>query len=349
MEMKEISPLGALIIIAVGLVAMAVALLVYMNRSSEKILTAVIPIAVTAIAGVVLAIFVFVSEPAIEDVFPASFMYEVDSRMPAQLSETRQSVTAQFAPARLLERYPERVKDKDDELGALLYHHLLQKDLIGWIGLLYRGSWQAEILTFDGPTGRQIRFQPSASPAESSRVITNAELVTLMRGNKFADIEVAIPPQIAIPPHATLTISPPLQRSDGLVTSEILIADIFCKLSIRTEQSNWIRSIGAYESLLGVPHAYADRLATTTYIVRFKAEFRQWLSGNPEMPKYRRWATQLAKEIKAQFDEESIWRAIREQHRVVNDFRIPEPPRRRSWAPSEIARRIARLWSRSSQ
>ena len=60
--------------------------------------------------------------------------------------------------------------------------------------------------------------------------------------------------------------------------------------------------------------AEKEKLATATYIVRFKADFSRWFSGNPDMPKYKRWATQLANELKQQFDEEILWRRIKEDY-----------------------------------
>ena len=46
--------------------------------------------------------------------------------------------------------------------------------------------------------------------------------------------------------------------------------------------------------MAGISEEEHNRLATVTYIVRFSANFTRWLSGHPDMPKYKSWARQLA-------------------------------------------------------
>ena len=58
---------------------------VWMNRGSEKVITAVIPIAVAAIVAIGLSIAVFGVEPSMSEVFPTTFTYRIDTRMPADL------------------------------------------------------------------------------------------------------------------------------------------------------------------------------------------------------------------------------------------------------------------------
>ena len=165
------------------------------------------------------------------------------------------------------------------------------------------------------PTGRQLRFQPSGATPEPSKILTTEEITTLLNGNKFAGINTGMPPQIALPPRATLRITPPHREPNGVMTTgEIRIQNLFCAVSIRTEESSWMRGAGSLARLAGLSDVENQQLGTATYIIRFKAEFSRWFGGNPNVPKYKRWATQLANELKEQFDEQIIWQRTKEDY-----------------------------------
>ena len=76
---------AVLILSVSGLMTVFAFYLVWMNRASEKILSAIFPVAVAALTGVILAVFVFGGEPATTTVFPSSFQYRLPSKMPLQL------------------------------------------------------------------------------------------------------------------------------------------------------------------------------------------------------------------------------------------------------------------------
>jgi len=312
MNLKEAITIGF-----AAVVVLALFVFVLMNRGSEKVITAVIPITVAAIVAIGLSIAIFGVEPAINEVFPTAFTYRADTKMPADLPwalSWRRFNSPLFAPSQLFQRDPKLLQDPDDATGSVLYHHLLQKSLVDWIGSLYRGSWQTELLSFEVPTGRQLRFQPSGATPEPSKILTTEEITTLLNGNKFAGINTGMPPQIALPPRAKLRITPPHREPNGLMTSEIRIQNLFCTVTIRTEESMSVRGAGSLARLAALSDAENQQLETTMYIVRFKAEFSRWFGGNPDMPKYKRWATQLANELKEQFDEQIIWQRTKEDY-----------------------------------
>ena len=145
-----------------------------------------------------------------------------------------------FAPSQLFQRDPKLLQDPDDATGSVLYHHLLQKSLVDWIGSLYRGSWQTELLSFEVPTGRQLRFQPSGATPEPSKILTTAEITTLLNGNKFAGINTGMPPQIALPPRAKLRItrrpgrrSPVLCIIDGSAGLRPTVGEIWSRATVQ--------------------------------------------------------------------------------------------------------------------
>jgi hypothetical protein len=310
-----------------GVLIVASFFLVLMNRASEKIVTAVIPITVAAITGITLSVFFFGSEDAtIEEVFPASVMYHTDTKLPAELPSfllNRRSRSFFWLPGKLFEQHPEFFRDKDDQTGTALNHHLLQKALVDWLGTLYRSNWQSEIVSFESAGARTMMYGPSGSAPEPSKILDTSDIAKLLEGNKFAGIETGIPPQIALPPFAKLLITPPRPGAAGVIE----MRDRFCTISIRTQESSWAGSIGAYKQLAGLSEDDVKQFGIATYLVRFKAEFSRWLSGHPQMPKYKRWASQMVKEMRTQFDEQMLWEAAKTDYRFIKDMGIPAGPR----------------------
>lgn len=315
--------LGSLAAMAVFfLVTICIFVLVWLNRGSEKILTAVIPIVIAALIGVVLAVFVFGGEPPVTEIFPSSFLYKISNKMPADLPwvlQSRRFVPMQFAPGELYKVRPEFFTDSSDPQGTMLYHHLLQKSMIDFLGMLYRGSWQTEILHFELPGFREQRFAPVEGSTEPTKVFTATEIANLLKGNKFAGINSGISPQIAVPPGTTLEILVPHRKNGGLEQGEILLKNWFFTVSIQTVGSHWMRSAGGYQQLAGISDQDAADLGTSMYTVRFKARFSRWLSGNPSMPKYKAWARQLADELRARFDEQVIWQKTKEDYLFLKE------------------------------
>jgi len=68
MNLKEAITIGF-----AAVVVLALFVFVLMNRGSEKVITAVIPITVAAIVAIGLSIAIFGVEPAINEVFPTAF------------------------------------------------------------------------------------------------------------------------------------------------------------------------------------------------------------------------------------------------------------------------------------
>src|SRR5216683_5220959 len=171
---------------------------VWMNRASEKILSAVIPVAVAALAGLYIAVFVFGGEPATTVVFPSSFQYKLPSKMPLNLPlvlMNRRFSKSLFAPAMLFKVHPEFFNDPADAEGQSLYHHLLQRAIIDWMGMTYGGTWQVEMLQFDLPIGREGRFEPIQGASEKSEILSTEQIEGLLKGNRFADIHAGIAPR----------------------------------------------------------------------------------------------------------------------------------------------------------
>ena len=312
----------------IGLVlATAVAFyIVWMNRASEKIVTAVIPIAVAALVGIYLAVFVFGGLPPISEKFPSSHMYRIKDKIPASAGLPRvlwwrRFTSSLFAPAQLARSHPERFNDQNDENGATLYHHLLQKAIIDWMGMRYRATWEIEILNLDLPTAVVQQFQPAVDATEPSVTLSTEQIDKLLQGNIFAGIHTGIPPKLALPPGTQLKIRAPHREKAGWELGEIILKNNFCNLSIQTRYSSWQRGVGSYKRLAGLSDEDDQLLATATYIVTINTTFSRFRSGHPDMPKYESWARQMANELRKQFDEEIIWLRTKEDYLFTQQVR----------------------------
>ncbi len=273
-------------VLFVAALVLGAAYLVFINRASEKILTAVFPIVVAAIAAIFITVFVISGEPVATAVFPSSFIYQKASKMPADLPGViadRRFLPSFFAPVTLHKDHPEFFNDPADENGAILYHHFLQRAIVDWMGFYYAAS-------------------------QKSKILSTAEIAELLKGNKFADIHANVSRQIALPSDTEVNIRPPQQGSSG----EIHLKNTFCSISIKTEFYFWSAGAGAYKALGGFTDEDNARLGTATYLVRIKSEFNRWRSGHPEMALYKAWASKLTEGLRTAFDEQAHWSKAKE-------------------------------------
>jgi len=216
-----------------------------------------------------------------------------------------------FAPGALFKAHPEFFSNPADSEGQSLYHHLLQRAIIDWMGLTYSGTWQVEMLQFDLPIGREGRFEPIQGASEKSEILSTEQIEKLLDGNRFANIHAGIPPRIALPPGTRIKITPP-QTKTGLETGEILLENEFCSISIKTQFSSWFRGVGAYKRLAGITDEESDKLATANYVVRINVRFDRLRSNHPKMAMYKTWASELSEGLRRQFDEQVIWSKTKE-------------------------------------
>jgi len=137
---------SVLVLAALILATVVTFYVVWMNRASEKIVTAVIPIAIAALIGVWLTVFIFAGQPPLTLNFPAVFLYRSSDKAP-WTPPTRPMLYSLSEVPELQKDHPERMAD--DTSGATLYHHLLQKAIIDILAQHHRHAWKTDISRFD--------------------------------------------------------------------------------------------------------------------------------------------------------------------------------------------------------
>jgi len=282
----------------------------FMNRDSEKVVTTLY-LGVSALFGVLLAISVFGSEPPIRKVFSAPIFIDAKTRLPFEglpysvlpwlpAIQARDKLTADpdLIPA-----------ETTDPFAHTLYHQLLQRAIVDWLEEKYPKTWKVDVYPMNLGDLSGYTFQSREVP---SRLYSAAELTQKMAGNKFADLPGPFGAGgnygLAVPLGTTLEISPPhMDRSIGQISS-LKLQNHYCTITIETREAMSMVGAGWYRVMLGMTQNEAQQaVATNQYTIIVSATFSRLLAGHPDMPEYKRWASDIASGLEAQFDERVMW------------------------------------------
>ena len=295
--------------------------LAWNNRESEKITSAVVPILTAAIVGVALSVFAFGGQSNIDITFPAAFYFHASDKMPMRLTnvlESRRFPPMLFAVPKLKEASPSlfdagTVSDDTHDGTTRLYHHLLQKSIIDWIGLVYRQTWDVDTQRFEIPDSRMETYSPAGNGLAPSETYSTEEIEKLLDGNIFAKIHAGIPPKVPLPPGSALRIIPPRDDKNASV-GEIEIRNKFFDINIRSTWTALMNGAGSYSMLAGLSDKENRDIYSALYMVHVTVHFSRLYGGSPQMRVYRRWAEQMTSGLTNQFDEERIWSLTKEDY-----------------------------------
>ena len=282
---------------------------VWMNRASEKIVTAVIPIAIAALIGVGLTVFVFGGQPPLTVKFPAVFLYRSSDKAP-WTPPARPMLNSLFEVPELQRDHPERIAD--DTSGATLYHHLLQKAIIDILAQHHRGGWETDISRFDMGMIEEMAG-PSPDASAPSMKLSFEEIKQLLKENRFHDSRF-MQPELTLPRGTRVRIKAPEINSTVGEEGEIVLDNDFVCMSIKTRQSSWMRSLGPYRWIFGYTREKDSEFQRAEYLITIKAEFKRLRSGHPEMSKYKHWVEQIVSELQTALDEQIIWAKTKENY-----------------------------------
>jgi hypothetical protein len=295
-----------------GLLILAAFVLVFINRDSEKIVTAAVPLAFAAFSGLAL-IFAFARQEPISRVFPVSFAFQVADKVPITIPHRPIPWVQLFLIDELRQREPKALEEQPDVQGMLVYHEFLQKALVDWIASRHFKHWRMELLLFDGGPGAGTEARWSGMPdakEELTDVLSVEELQSIFSGNRFASVHSDFG-TLAVPPGTSLSVEVPKEAG---ATGKILFRNRYCEITIQTSFSASTMGIRNYSRLLGLPD-FTPGYWTQGYIVRIEATFSPWLVGHPRMARIRQWATGIVNGLQNEFDEQVIWRKTVENYR----------------------------------
>lgn len=287
----------------------------YMNRGSEKIITTLC-LGVVALLGSLFAVVLFGSEPEIHRVFSTAIMLHADTRLPFDAPFfTTMDPSIVIQAREKLQAQPNLLPDATkDSFAQNIYHQLLQRAIIAWLELKYPNTWEAEVFPLNLADSTGFMFQGKPVP---SRVYMPEELAKKLTGNVFADLRGPFgggnSVGFAVPVGTGLEILTPHNDRSAWETSRIRLSNKFCTLAIETHVAGGMVGAGGYRLLLGVTQDQAQEIVKTDqYTITISAQFSRFLAGHPEMPKYKKWALDIADGLQSQFDERGMWSRAKE-------------------------------------
>jgi hypothetical protein len=306
---------AALVLLVLILATVVAFYIVWMNRASEKIMSAVIPIAVAALVGVFLSVFVFGEAAPLIVTFPTVFLCRFSDKTPF-IPPTRPTLFSLAEIPELLKDHPERMAD--DTQGGTLYHHFLQRAIIDVLMQHHRFSWETDIRRFD--TGfTYVMSGPSVAASTRNTKVSSSQMKDLLSGNRFADSKFMLS-DLTLPPETKLIVRTPAANAAVGEKGEVILRNDFVVLSITTRPSMWMRSLGPYRLILGYSWDQDKDFETTGYIVTITPDFSKVRAGHPEMSKYKHWVDQIVSELQTAFDEQLIWTKTKEQFIFVKQL-----------------------------
>jgi hypothetical protein len=282
----------------------------YNNRDSEKIVTTLF-LGVTALLGATVAVILFDAERPIRKAISVPIIIHADTRLPVEgLPYPVLPMLASIRVREKLTAQPELLPDvKTDSFAQNTYHQVLQRAMILWLESNYPSSWQVDIVPM---TLGEVSGYSSQNKQGVSRVYLPDELRGLMSGNQFADIEGPFAGSgklgLAVPEGTKLTVTPVHNDPAQGEISNITLRNRFCTITIDARIGMSGVGAGSYRMLFGMSQEQAQQaFKFDDYSVVISVAFNPFLVGNPEMPKYKKWATDIADGLEAQFSDQVVW------------------------------------------
>jgi hypothetical protein len=306
----------AVLAISISILLLCSVWLVYINRASEKIVSSTLPIAIGAILGIGISVFVFGSDPPKRVRFESTFVVDRLSTTPDKSIQGCRGGT--YISDNEITEITKQVRLKNEGIarGIHVYNHLLQWKMLTELAFAYRRSWQADY--FASP---RYRFQQIFSrPADPS--ITK-EMVDSTKGNMFGGNNSVLEGetfQISLPPRSSIAVSAPSIKdawadSEGSITIEIdrvpLLGPLYT-VRIYNRPTIILDGTQGYRRYISSLSQNSEaQLQTYIYEVRVETETSKWRSGSPSLAAFKGWAEQLTEVLRNDFDEQRLFDRVR--------------------------------------
>ncbi len=295
----------------------------FFNRDSEKIVTT-LWLGVIALIGSTVAVVWYSSERPIHKVFSVPILIHADTRLPLEgLPYPVLPMGFAISARDELTSHPDLLGEpKEDSFAQSTYHHALQRAIIYWLEQKYPATWQTDVFPMTLGEMSGYGFQ---SKKVATRLYLPSELKAKLSGNKFADIRGVFAGGdkfgLAVPKGTELTVlAPHTDVAQGEISS-IELHNRFCKIIIDTRGGMSMAGAGSYRLLFGMSQEQAqEAMKSDQYVVQVTATFNPLLAGNPDMPDYKKWATDIENYLETQFSDEVVWSKTKDWlllHRIV--------------------------------
>lgn len=286
---------------------------VYQNRTSEKMVGAYAPVSIGALVTVVLVLFTFAAQPGIKEKFPVCIFIDYQSTLPLQLEKR---LTTTFFSSDLKNRIAAQPVQPNDTLRSGQYHQVLQRAIVDKLSMIYCNTWNIDSARYDMPFADEQIVSPVDSALVGSSLKLSVEDVFSQYPPENLSRLPALSfyfPTISLPPGSTFNATPPDVSKLTDQVGTLMIKNRFSSITVHTIRRGGFGSLGEYEVMAGGDGQLHGQGALK-YELTFEASFTWWLSGHPDMPKYVGWARTMLSELRESFDEQTILRKSRGSH-----------------------------------
>jgi len=307
--------LPAVLAISISILLLCGVWLVYINRASEKIVSSTLPIAIGAILGIGISVFVFGSDPPKKVRFESTFVVDHESTVPDKSVQGCRG--GNYISDNEVTEIAKQVQLRNEEIarGIHVYNHLLQWKMLTQLAFAYGSSWQADYFASPRYRFQQIFSRP-AGPSISR------EMVDFTKGNMFGgtnSLSKGETFQISLPPRSSISVSAPSVKeawadSEGSITIEIdklpLLGPLYT-VRIYNRPTIILGGTQGYKRYLDLSENREAQLQTYIYEVRVETETSKWRSGSPSLAAFKGWADQLTEVLRNDFDEQRLFDRVR--------------------------------------
>ncbi len=307
---------------AILLVCMFV-LLVYLgfqNRNSEALRSKVFPAIAIAVIGGLFTIWFSLKEEKIKISFPSTLMYHEKSG--EALEKCDQRYKLQYGGKLALFSSIIQAPPKDDSSFLTLSSDIL---FVETLTLLFTSRHQESL----GLTGHIISYTKDPSFRDFPNQTLSWQDFSLKYKDKwrseikelFAKLEdpnifgILGIREMCFPKGTTIKIV------CDRINRNISLKNDFCEINIKIYGDNFYRGLGEWKWILGYDDDKDNEFWTSNMMVYLSAKFSRFLSGHPDMPKYKRWVNLLFDRLRSCLDNEQQLNASREKyHLYKNDI-----------------------------
>jgi hypothetical protein len=231
------------LLVALILVCAIVSAGLWLNRGSEKIVTAFC-LGLAAMIAASASVLIFGAPEPIHKAFSTKTMIEGQSYIPAEFVGFSAIPLADLLRVRdELTSHPE-LGEPEDKSGATLYHHALQRALVSWLQQKYLKSWETEILPYDFGEAHGYVFTYKSTPTTNYGA---DQLTRRMAGNKFAHLQpFGQNLGLAVPPGTEMAITPPHHDERLGEFGKITFTNRYATITIETREAGFQTGVGSY-------------------------------------------------------------------------------------------------------
>lgn len=301
----------------------AIAWILYMNRSSEKLVGTSLSLILAASIAAILNVIVFAqgTEDTVE--FPVSVRVRQDVGAPVELPyqfytgpQMYRRIVTTFLKTTPKEALA-ALKLTDSQGAWKFYAQALQVQVLELLQLQYGFGWKVKTFSFRLPTEEHTRWQADVTAGGTKLSYEQVQSV-LLRGNVLAKVdrtkltgamELVLPPDVAA--SSELDFDEP--RREPLRAS-ILFESRMLSLRIVIEPIGQMSGLGPYNAVIGMSQDDAQReFATLMYAVKITTTTSRYYQGNPKLPALRSWARQVTELLRDSLDSHVEWQKIKEK------------------------------------